>query len=263
MDLQIKNKVALVTGGSKGLGFGAAQRLAAEGCKVVIASRSEANLLEAAAKIKESTGNTVLTFPADVSKKEDITKLLQFVKEECGQLDILLSNSGGPKSGKFESFSDEMWYSAIENTLMSTIRLFREGLAIMKEQENGGRLLVITTTGAKQPQDNLLLSNTLRAGIHAMIKTLSREIAPFGITVNAVVPGKFMTDRQMGAVKALANRENLSIEAAIDKRLAQVPLNRMGEPKELANYIAFLCSPLADYITGTAMNVDGGYMASI
>lgn len=263
MDLQLKNKIALVTGGSKGLGFGAAQRLAAEGCKVVISSRSTANLAEAAAKIKAATGQTVLTFPADVSKKADISKLLAFVQQECGGLDILLSNSGGPKPGKFESFSDEIWYAAIENTLMSTVRLFREGLAIMKAQGNGGRLMVITTTGAKQPQDNLLLSNTLRAGLHAMIKTLSREIAHLGITVNAIVPGKFMTDRQMSAVKALSNRENISIEAAIEKRLAQVPLKRMGEPTELGNYVAFLCSPLADYISGTALNIDGGYLGSI
>ena len=263
MDLQLNNKITLVTGGSKGLGFGTAQRLASEGCKVVISSRNEVNLVAAAAKIKEITGQTVLTFPADVSKKEDITQLMEFVKSKCGGLDILVSNSGGPKPGKFDSFSDEMWYAAIENTLMSTIRLFREGLAIMREQRRGGRLLVITTTGAKQPQDNLLLSNTLRAGIHALVKTLSREIAATGITVNAVVPGKFMTDRQMSAVKALANRENCSFEEAIEKRLAQVPLNRMGQPNELGSYIAYLCSLHADYITGTAMNIDGGYMASI
>ncbi len=261
MDLALKNKIALVTGASKGLGFAAALRLAKEGCKVIISSRSKANLAEAAEIIKSKTGQTVWSFQADVSKKEDIQLLFDFVKKEVGTLDILLSNSGGPKPGKFDSFTDEIWYEAMDNSLMSTIRLFRGGIEMMKEK--GGKLMVITTSGAKQPQANLILSNTFRAGLHAMIKTLSKEIASLGITVNAIVPGKFMTDRQMGAVNALSKRANISTEEAIAKRLEQVPMGRMGEPEELANYIAFLSSPLADYISGTALNIDGGYLGSI
>lgn len=263
MDLQLKNKVALVTGASKGLGFAAAQRLALEGCQVIIASRSKENLEHAFEAIKRETGQEVVSFAANVSKREDIQSLFDFVKQKFGKIDILLSNSGGPKPGKFTGFNDEDWYEAMEDCLMSTVRLFRGGIELMKSNEAGGKLLVITTTGAKQPQDNLLLSNTFRAGIHAMVKTLCREIAPLGISVNAVVPGKFMTDRQMSAVNALSKRANLTTEQAIAKRLEQVPLGRMGAPEELANYIAFLCSPLADYISGTALNVDGGYLGSI
>ncbi len=263
MNLGLQNKIALVTGASKGLGFAAALRLAKENCKVIISSRSEANLANAVSLIKSETGQTVLSFPADVSKKGDIENLFNFVKKEVGELDILLSNSGGPKPGTFDSFDDEHWHEAMNNSLMSTVRLFRGGIKMMKTKGQGGRLLVITTSGAKQPQPNLLLSNTFRAGIHAMVKTLSKEVASLGITVNAVVPGKFMTDRQMSAVNALSKRANISTEEAIAKRLEQVPLGRMGNPKELANYIAFLSSPLADYVSGTALNIDGGYLGSI
>lgn len=263
MSLQLTNKIALVTGASGGLGFATALRLAQEGCKVIISSRSPENLAHAASLIKEETGNIVWTKPADVSKKAAIDSLFEFIQEEFGQIDIVVSNSGGPKVGKFENIPDDWWYQAVDNNFMSTVWLFQRGLAMMKANKTAGRLLVITTTGAKQPQDNLILSNTTRAAVHALVKTLSRDIAQLSITVNAVVPGKFMTDRQMSAVKGLANRENLTIEEAITKRLSQVPIGRMGEPKELANYIAFLCSPQADYITGTAMNIDGGYMSSI
>jgi len=263
VDLGLKNKTALVTGASKGLGFAAAMRLAKEGCRVLISSRSESNLLAAKEKIKNETGQTVLTFTANVSKKKEVELLFDFVKKEMDTLDILLSNAGGPKPGKFDSFDDEDWYEAMEVSLMSTVRLFRAGIAMMKAKGQGGKLLVITTSGAKQPQENLLLSNTFRAGVHAMVKTLSKEVAALGITVNAVVPGKFMTDRQMSVVNALSKRANISTEQAIAKRLEQVPLGRMGEPAELANYIAFLSSPMADYISGTALNIDGGYLGSI
>lgn len=264
MNLQLKNKVALVTGASKGLGYATAHCLAAEGCQVIIAARTEETLIKSADTIKKETGNqSVIPFPTNVGDKTAIKALITFVEEQYGGLDIMVANAGGPKPGKFENIPDEWWYDAIDNNLMSTIRLFRSGLQLIKKKENGGRLIVITTTGAKVPQANLLISNTLRAGIHALVKTLSKEIAHQGITVNAVVPGKFMTDRQMSIVNALANREVISTEAAIAKRLAEVPMNRMGDPKELANYIAFLCSPQADYITGTALNIDGGFLGTI
>lgn len=264
MSLLVKNKVALVTGASKGLGYATAHRLATEGYKVVIAARNKEALTKAAHTIKEETGNpTIIPYPTNVANKVDIDNLRSFIEEKYGRLDIVVANAGGPKPGKFESIPDEWWYNAINTNLMSTIWLFRNGIQLMKEKNTGGRLIVITTTGAKVPQANLLISNTLRAGIHALVKTLSKEIADQNITVNAVVPGKFMTDRQMSIVNNLAKKENISTAAAIAKRLTEVPMKRMGEPRELANYIAFLCSSKANYITGTALNIDGVFLGSI
>ena len=263
MDLLLNNKIALVTGASKGLGYATAQSLASEGCQVIIISRNKTNLEKAAATIKAQTGKQVLFYPADVSKKEAIQGLFKFIQTQYGQLDIVVANSGGPKAGKFEDLPEESWYRAIENNLMGTIRLFKAGINLMKKKENGGRLLVITTTGAKQPQDNLIISNTLRAGIHAMVKTLSREVVSLGITVNAVVPGKFMTNRQMEIANTIAKRENITVEAAIAGRVKPIPMQRMGKPSELADYIAYLCSPKAEYITGTALNIDGGFLGTI
>lgn len=263
MDYQLKDKIALVTGASKGLGYATALQLAKEGCSVIIVARNEITLSQAAKTIEQETNNSIFTFKADVSQKEDIEKLTHTITKQFGGLDIVVANAGGPKPGTFQDISDDWWYEAIESNLMSTIRLFRSGLSLIKKRNNWGRLLVITTTGAKQPQENLLVSNTLRAGIHALVKTLSKEIAHLNITVNAVVPGKFMTARQMNIVSALAKRKAISIEEAINIRLAPVPLKRMGVPSELASYIAYLCSPHADYITGTALNIDGGYLGSI
>jgi len=264
MSLHLKNKVALVTGASKGLGYATAHRLAAEGCIVVIAARNKEALISAAHTIKEETENpAIIPYATDVANKEELEKLSSFIDKEYGGVDIVVANAGGPKPGKFENIPDEWWYQAIDTNLMSTIRLFRNGLQLMKKKGAGGRLIVITTTGAKVPQANLLISNTLRAGIHALVKTLSKEIAALNITVNAVVPGKFWTDRQRSIVNNIAKKENLTTEATIAKRLSEVPMNRMGEPKELANYIAFLCSSQADYITGTALNIDGGFLATI
>lgn len=264
MDYDLRGKIALVTGASKGLGYATAYQLALEGCQVIIVARNESNLLKAAKTIEEETNNPVFAFQADVSKKEDIEALTQNIIQKTGGVDIVVANAGGPKPGTFQAIPDDWWYQAIESNLMSTIRLFRNGIELIKKRrKNYGRLLVITTTGAKQPQENLLISNTLRAGVHALVKTLSREIAHLNITVNAVVPGKFMTDRQKSIINDLAKRENISSEAAIEKRLSQVPIKRMGEPNELASYVAFLCSPQANYITGTALNIDGGYLSSI
>jgi len=249
MKTSLEHKVALVTGASGGLGFATALRLVQEDSEVIIVSRSEENLEKAVASIYKETGKTVKSFAADVSKVEDIERLFGFVKSTYDRLDIVVSNSGGPKLGTFENLTDEDWAAAYNNSLMSTVHLFKNAIPLVKKG-SGGRFVVITTTGAKQPQPNLILSNVMRAGIHALVKTLSAEVA-------------FMTDRQMFAVKKLAERENLSIADAIEKRLIGVSLNRMGEPIELANYIAFLCSNQANYITGTALNIDGGFIKSI
>ena len=263
MDYNLRDKIALVTGASKGLGYATAYQLAMEGCQVILVARNEINLLKAAKTIEQATNSTVTAFQADVSKKEEIEKLTQSIIQQFGGVDIVVANAGGPKTGIFQEVSDDWWYQAIETNLMSTIRLFRNGIKLIKKRNNWGRLLVITTTGAKQPQENLIISNTLRAGIHALVKTLSKEIAHLNITVNAVVPGKFMTDRQRNIINNIAKKDNISTEAATKKRLIPIPIKRMGEPSELASYIAFLCSPQANYITGTALNIDGGYLGSI
>ena len=257
MELGLRGKAALVGAASKGLGYASALGLAQEGVKVAICSRTEADIQDAARRIREATGSDVLPLVADVSKAEDLGRIVEQTIAVFGSLDILVSNSGGPPAGTFESLSEEQWQSALDSTLFSTTRLVRAALPGMKAS-GWGRIIVITSTSVRQPIAGLLLSNTIRAGIVGLCKSLANEYASYGITVNNVAPGSFDTDRLKHLHELNAQKSGVTFAEARQQAEQRIPIGRLGRPSELANAVVFLASEAASYITGQTWLVDGG-----
>lgn len=257
MDLGLSGRVALVTAASKGLGRAVALALAQEGADVAICSRDEGQIREAAEEIREATGVRVLARVADVSRKEDIDALIAAVRTEYGRIDILVSNSGGPPPGRFLELDDEAWRKAVDLLLMSAVRLARGVLPGMQER-GWGRILFITSGSVKQPIQNLILSNSIRAAVTGMAKTLAGEVGRHGITVNCLAPGRIDTERVRSLdenTAARTGRTPAEVRAALE---AAIPLGRYGHVNEFGRVAAFLCSEAASYITGSTVVVDGG-----
>lgn len=257
MDLGLKGKVALVCAASKGLGYASALCLAREGAKVAICSRTKEAIEAAAERIREETGAEVLPLVADVNSPADLDSAVQATIARFGTVHVLVPNSGGPPAGTFETLDDSKWELALDSTLRSTVHLIRAVLPGMKAQ-GWGRIIVITSTSAKQPIAGLLLSNTIRAGIIGLLKTLSQEFAGYGITVNNVAPGSFGTDRIAHLLNIRAKDAGISVEEAKSQMEARIPLKRLGDPEELGSMVAYLASEKAGYITGQTLLVDGG-----
>lgn len=262
MDLGISGKVALVAAASKGLGRAIADELAAEGCKVVICARDR-NAVEAAAlDIATRHKAEVLPVEADVSHSAGIRALYATATKEFGELDIVVTNAGGPPSGKFEDIALEEWERAFHLTLMSAVELCYLALPAMK-QRKWGRILNVTSIAAKQPVDNLILSNSLRAAVTGFARTLANEVAPFGVTVNNLLPGYTLTDRVEQLTRASAEKEKVEVSEIRSRWESQIPMRRLGEPREFAALAAFLASDRASYITGQSIAVDGGWIRSL
>lgn len=262
MDLGIKGRTAVVCGASRGLGFAAALELAREGCDVVICSRDEESIAAAAARIEEETGGGALGVPADVSSPEAPEKVMTAALERFGRVDILVNNAGGPPAGEFEQHGDEAWRAAVELNLLSAIRFTRAAVGEMRKR-GWGRIINITSVAVKQPVDGLILSNSVRAAVVGMAKTLSNEVAGEGILVNNVCPGFIETDRSVNLVRGRAEREGREYGDVLEDLTAGIPVGRMGRPEELAALIAFLAGDRASYITGATIQVDGGLMKAI
>lgn len=262
MDLGLKNKVALVAAGSRGLGRAVAEELAAEGASLLLCARDAQTLAETAAAIAESSGAHVLAVPADVTVINDITRLVEAGIERFGQIDILVTNAGGPPAGTFDKLTREQWDEAIKLTLLSAVELARQVLPGMKERR-WGRIINITSIAVKQPVDGLLLSNSLRAGLTGFARTLANEVAPDGITVNNVLPGYTRTERLEHLVEFMAEKQGVSVDDFRGTWEKEIPMGRLGDPRELAATIAFLASERASYITGTSIQVDGGWIRSL
>ncbi|PNX52682.1 MAG: hypothetical protein BV458_08350 [Thermoplasmata archaeon M9B2D] len=249
MNLQLDDRNFLVTAASRGLGFGVAKALLGENANVIICGRNEKSLQDATA----SLGDKCQYFVSDVSRPTDITALLDFTSEQTSKLDGVFVNAGGPPPGTFDEISDDDWLKGFNLTLMSAIRLTREAIPLLKKSD-AASILYSTSISVKQPIDNLLLSNSLRPAVIGMMRTLSEEIGPEGIRINAVCPGYIHTERVeqlMTAAKAKG--------APTDKEIVQrIPLGRMGTPDEFGSVCAFLLSPLASYIHGALLLVDGG-----
>jgi 3-oxoacyl-[acyl-carrier protein] reductase len=253
MNLGLKNKTAVVMAASKGLGKASALTLAREGANVVIGARDKETLESTALEIKKETGSRVLAVQTDVTKPKNLENIVVKTVQEFGTIHILVNNAGGPPAGKFESLTDEQWQQAFALNLLSTVRLIRLILPYMKKN-GSGRIINMVSIAAKQPVENLILSNSIRAGVLGMAKTLSDEIAQNTITVNNILTGSFLTDRMR---KLYTNKETLNT------RMNEIPLKRFGKPEEFGALVAFLASDQAAFITGTSIQIDGGSIRSL
>ena len=257
MDFGISGKIALVTAGSKGLGRGSAEALSAEGCRVAICARTLADVEKTAQEISSATGNEVVPFVADMSKAEDIDRLLGEVRAKMGDPDIVVCNAGGPPPGNFATTDVEQFMPAVELSMMSSIRLTYGTIEAMKAK-GWGRIVMITSVSVKQPIPFILLSNTARAGLAGFMKTVAREVAATGVTLNAVLPGTHDTDRVRKTAITRAETEKISVEAAIEAQASNNPMKRLGTAQDFGAVVTFLCSQQAGFITGENVLVDGG-----
>ena len=262
MDLELKGKVAIVGGASKGLGRACAEVLAAEGAKVVMCSRTAANLERAAQEIKAKTGADVYAYAGDLEQHATIQALVATAVKQYGRLDILVNNSGGPPLAKSLSATEEQWATAVQRSLLYFARMSREAIPHLKKQ-GGGRIVNILASNVYQPIPNLALSGATRMGVVAFAKSLADEVGRDGILVNNVCPGSLLSERMLGNVTARAKELGITLEAALAQRAEETSLGRIGDPKELANLVAFLASGKASYMTGTTIRVDGGLVRSM
>ena len=257
MDLGLKGKVALVTGASSGLGYATALVLAQEGAKVVMSSRSQAKLDEAAAQIQQETGAEVLAYACDVTDAEAIERVVAFTVAQGGGLDILITNAGGPPGGTFDSVEMEQWEVAINLTLLSAARLVKAALPHLRQSESAS-ILTISSFSVKQPVAGLIMSNVVRPAVIGLTKTLSQELGAENIRVNSILPGWTATERVEYLLNYRAEQNGTDAETERDKITRTISLGRMGRPQEFANVAAFLVSPAASYVTGEMVLVDGG-----
>ena len=262
MDLGLHGKVAFVAAGSKGLGRAVAEELAAEGVSLAINARGVASLESTCKSIESSTRAEVLALPGDVSSSEQADAMVKSAIDRFGRIDILVTNAGGPPSGQFESLSPEMWRSAVDLTLLSVVNLTRAVLPGMKER-GWGRIINVTSIAAKQPVHGLMLSNSLRSAVTGFARTLANEVATHGITVNNILPGYTRTERVEQLSTATARREGISKDEAVARWTSEIPMGRLGEPREFAALAAFLASDRASYVTAQSIAVDGGWIKSL
>ncbi|MFZ5818113.1 MAG: SDR family oxidoreductase [Bacillota bacterium] len=257
MDLGLQGRVAVVAAASKGLGRAVAMAFAAEGASVAICGREEGSVSATAAEIREATGAEVLAVRADVARADDVARFIAQAAERFGRIDSLICNAGGPPTGPFRALSDAQWEEAVQLNLMSVVRLIREALPHL-ERSGSGRIVNLASSSVKQPIPNLILSNTLRLGLQGLIKTLAEELAPAGILVNTVAPGRIETDRVRSLDIGRAALAGITPEEQRRRTEASIPLGRYGQPDEFARYVLFLGSPANSYLTGQAVVVDGG-----
>lgn len=261
MDLGLTGKVAIVAAASKGLGRAVALELAREGADLAICSRDEARIRDAASAIRETTGRSVVGEAVDVSDPTAVREFVQRVRERFGTVHILVTNAGGPPAGNFDQIQEKDWLKAIPLLLGSTVALTQAVVPLMRANR-WGRIINITSITVKQPEDGLLLSNSIRAAVVGFAKSLANELAPDNILVNNVCPGYTRTERVEDLAQAIAQRKTIDADQVVREWEQSIPVKRLGTPQEFAALVAFLASERASYITGTTIPVDGGYVKS-
>jgi 3-oxoacyl-[acyl-carrier protein] reductase len=257
MDLRLKGLRALVTGASRGLGYAAARALAQEGSRVALNSRDPDRVQAAAVALAGETGGEVIGLAGDVSIADVPARLVEATAQAFGGLDLLVTNSGGPPAGKFSDFDDQAWQAAIELNLLSHVRLIRAALPHLRRSLSAS-VLTITSYSVKQPIPNLVLSNSVRAAVTGLTKTLALELGAEGIRFNSILPAWTDTERVRYLMEQRARANRTSLEEETARQAQDSPLGRMGTAEEFANAAAFLLSPAAAYITGVMLTVDGG-----
>jgi 3-oxoacyl-[acyl-carrier protein] reductase len=262
MDLGLKDKRAFIAGSSRGLGYATAWLLAKEGCRVVVNSRDEDKSKEAAQTIANETGSQAFGIAGDVSNASKAEALIKSAVELLGGLDILVTNAGGPPAGSFEIFDEETWQKAVDTSLMSHVRLIRAALPYLRESV-APSVLTVTSYTVKQPMNNLILSNSIRAATAGLTKSLALELGKDGIRFNSILPGWTLTERVEKLMEFRAQNNKTTAEEEKAKQIAEIPLGRMAQPEEFANAAVFLVSPAASYITGVMLNVDGGIVKGL
>lgn len=257
MDLKLKNKTALVTGSSRGLGYATAYLLAQEGARVIINGRNPEKLEAARQRIQKETGSQAAAFAGDLADPAFPDQLVHKAATQWDGLDILVTNAGGPPPGAFETLDDEAWDHAIQLSLLAHVRLIRAALPYLKKS-TAASVLAVTSYSVKQPIPKLILSNSVRSATIGLIKTLALEVGNQGIRFNAILPGWTKTERVDQLLDARAQASGRTTQEELDLQMQDSPLKRMAQPEEFANAAVFLVSPAASYITGHMLTVDGG-----
>jgi 3-oxoacyl-[acyl-carrier protein] reductase len=253
VDLGLKNKIAFVAASSDGLGKAVAMELAQEGAKVIINGRNQERLNATRKEIELASKSKVIAVTGDLSNEKERSEVIETIFKKFNHIDILITNTGGPPAGKFEDLSLEQWHQTYQLLLESAVALIQAFLPGMKQQQ-WGRIIAITSQAVKQPVDNLILSNSVRASVVGLVKSLSNELGTHNITVNNVMPGYTKTNRLLSLIET-----NPDFKNAVD----EIPLKRFGNPEEFAAAVTFLASERASYITGTSLAVDGGWIKSM
>jgi 3-oxoacyl-[acyl-carrier protein] reductase len=262
MELGLRDRVAIVAGGSSGLGKAIAEELCRERARVVICGRNPGRLRDCVDQLRMETGGQIVGIQADVTRPEEIEHLVEEARSRWGRVDIAVANAGGPPSSTYETTQPEQYLRALELNLMSTIRLAMAVTPHMKSQR-WGRFIALTSVSVKQPIPGLILSNTARAGVVGFMKTMASELAPYGVLCNVVAPGYMHTGRVEDFAAERADREGREPREILDEIEERIPAGRLGQPSELAALVAFLASDRAGYIAGNTIQVDGGYTQSL
>ncbi len=262
MDLGLTGRVAIIGGGSKGLGRACADSLAQEGTNLAICSRNAEELEVAAAEIRAAAGVEVLAVPGDLSRLEDIQRLVQATVDHYGRLDIAVANSGGPPSGRAADTDEETWSRSIDMALSFFIRMGREATPHMRQQK-WGRIVNILASTVYQPIDNLVTSGVTRMGAVAYAKSLADEVGRDNVLVNNVAPGFLMTERMRHIFETRSEETGQNLESVLEAGASRIPVGRFGRPEELGDFVAYLCSDKNTYVTGTTILIDGGVVRSV